>query len=48
MPEDADILNIMRELSFIAGVEEAASEIARGEAMDATAAKQQLREWISA
>lgn len=47
LPEDADIQSIMRELSFLAGLEQASEEVGRGEGMDSTLAKQQLREWIS-
>lgn len=47
LPEDTDILGIIRELSFIAGVEEASSEIAQGQGIDSTAAKKKLREWVS-
>ena len=47
LPEDTDIQSIMRELSFLAGVEQASAEISRGEGMDSAAAKKKLREWIS-
>ena len=45
--EDADIQSIMRELSFLVGLEQASEEVGRGEGMDSTLAKQRLREWIS-
>ncbi len=47
LPEDADIQSIMRELSFLVGLEQASEEVGRGEGMDSTLAKQRLREWIS-
>jgi hypothetical protein len=34
LPEDADIQSIMRELSFLAGLEQASEEIGRGEGID--------------
>lgn len=48
LPENADLISIIRELSFLAGVEEAAREISNGEGMDATSAKSKLREWVGA
>lgn len=47
LPEDAGIVEIMRELSFLAGIDEAVDEIDRGLGVDAGAAKQKLREWIT-
>ena len=47
LPDDVDIQSIMRELSFLAGLDQATSEISRGEGMDSITAKTQLREWIS-
>ena len=48
LPENADLISIIRELSFLAGIEEASREISNGEGMDATSAKKKLREWIGA
>ena len=48
LPEDTGIADIIRELSFLAGIDEAAAEIDRGEGMDSATARQKLREWISA
>ena len=48
LPENADLISIIRELSFLAGVEEASREINNGEGMDATSAKKKLKEWIGA
>jgi hypothetical protein len=48
LPENTDLLSIIRELSFLAGIEAASREIADGEGMDSTTAKQKLREWIGA
>jgi hypothetical protein len=47
LPENADILQIMRELSFIAGTDSAIAEIERGEGLTSIQAKEKLREWIS-
>ncbi len=46
LPEDSDIVDIIRELSFLAGVEQARDEIKRGEGMTSAQAKAKLREWI--
>tara|TARA_R110002124_G_scaffold77555_2_gene207778 strand:- start:145 stop:354 length:210 start_codon:yes stop_codon:yes gene_type:complete len=47
LPDDSDMADIFREIAFITGTDQAREEIARGEGMDATEAKAQLREWIS-
>lgn len=47
LPKDTDIAHIMREMAFLAGVDEAVAEIDRGEGMDSASAKKKLREWIS-
>ncbi|MCB1064338.1 MAG: hypothetical protein KDN20_15650 [Verrucomicrobiae bacterium] len=47
LPDDSDMADILREIAFITGTDEARQEIARGEGMDATEAKAKLREWIS-
>lgn len=47
LPDDSDMADILREIAFITGTEEARQEIARGEGMDATEAKAKLREWIT-
>jgi hypothetical protein len=47
LPADSDMADILREISFITGTDEARQEIARGEGMDPTEAKAKLREWIS-
>jgi len=48
LPENADLISIIRELSFLAGVEEASREIRDGEGMDSASAKKKLREWVGA
>ncbi|MFQ3169291.1 MAG: putative transcriptional regulator [Limisphaerales bacterium] len=47
LPENADYHQIMRELSFLAGIDDARAEVKRGEAMTSSEAKEKLREWIS-
>jgi hypothetical protein len=47
LPENADIQSIMRELAFLAGIEQASLEVSRGAGMDADTAKKKLREWIA-
>jgi hypothetical protein len=46
LPANADLLSIIRELSFLAGIEEASREIRDGEGLDSQATKKKLREWI--
>ena len=46
LPEEAGAEQMIRELSFLAGVEEARQELANGEGMNANEAKAKLREWI--
>ena len=48
LPENTDLLSIIRELSFLAGIEEASREIRDGEGMDSNVAKKKLREWVGA
>ena len=47
LPEDSDMADILREIAFITGTDQARKEIARGEGMDASEAKAKLREWIT-
>lgn len=47
LPADADYQRIIRELSFLAGINDAREEVANGEAMPSREAKEKLREWIS-
>jgi len=47
LPDDSDMADILREIAFITGTDQAREESARGEGFDATEAKAQLREWIS-
>jgi hypothetical protein len=47
LPEDTNFTQIIRELSFLAGTEQAREEIRRGEGMNSTEAKNTLREWIT-
>jgi hypothetical protein len=47
LPEDSDMADILREIAFITGIDAAREEIARGEGMDSTEAKEKLREWIT-
>jgi hypothetical protein len=39
LPENTDLLSIIRELSFLAGIEEASREISKGEGMDSSLVK---------
>ena len=39
LPEGSDMADILREIAFIMGTDEARQEIARGEGVDATEAK---------
>ena len=48
LPDNTDLLSIIRELSFLAGIEEASREIRAGEGMGSHTAKKKLREWIGA
>lgn len=41
------MVDILREIAFVTGADDARKEIARGEGMDATEAKAKLREWIT-
>jgi len=41
------MVDILREIAFVTGVDEARQEIVREEGMDATEAKAKLREWIT-
>lgn len=47
LPADSDMVDILREIVFVTGTDDARKEIARGEGMDATEAKAKLREWIT-
>ncbi len=47
LPEDSGLDQIIREISFLSGIETAKGEIARGQGMDAAEAKAQLREWVT-
>lgn len=47
LPDDSDMADILREIAFITGTDEARAEIARGEGMEAAEAKAKLREWIT-
>ncbi len=47
LPEDTTFDQIMREIAFITGVEEAREEIAEGKGMDSTEAKEFFKECIS-
>lgn len=47
LPDDSDMADILREIAFITGTDQAREEIARGEGLNAIEAKAQLREWIS-
>jgi len=46
LPEGSDMADILREIAFITGTDDAREEIARGEGMEAAEAKARLREWI--
>ncbi len=43
LPEDANVAQIMREVSFIAGIEQAMDEIDAGEGLTADEAKERLK-----
>lgn len=47
LPEDTDFNQIMREIAFITGIEEAREEIDEGKGMNSSEAKQFLKECIS-
>lgn len=47
LPDDSDMADILREIAFITGTDEARAEIVRGEGMEAAKAKARLREWIT-
>jgi len=47
LPEDADLTTIIRELAFIAGIEEAREEIDAGRGLSGDEAKALLRECLS-
>ena len=47
LPEDSNFTQIIRELSFLAGTEQARDEIRGGKGMNSTEAKAKLREWIT-
>ncbi len=47
LPENTSMIDIVRELSFITGVEEARSEIARGEVLNSGQAKEKLKECLT-
>lgn len=47
LPEDTNLVQIFRELSYFAGLEQAREEIQAGQGMNAEEAKVKLREWIS-
>ncbi|MEZ5301712.1 MAG: hypothetical protein R3F11_13835 [Verrucomicrobiales bacterium] len=43
LPEDADIQQVMREIAFIAGIDQASRELDQGQGMTADEAKDYLR-----
>jgi len=47
LPANSNMVDILREIVFVTGTDEARQEIVRGEGMDATEAKVKLREWIT-
>ena len=47
LPEDTTFSQIMREIAFVTGIEEARDEIQNGKGMDANEAKKFLKECIS-
>jgi len=47
LPNDSDMVDILREIAFITGIDEARRELSREEGMTATEAKAKLREWIT-
>jgi len=47
LPEETGMVEILREIAFITGVEDAREEILGGEGMSSDEAKAQLREWIA-
>ena len=47
LPEDSGLDQIIREISFLSGIETAREEIGSGQGMDASKAKAQLRKWVA-
>lgn len=47
LPDDIEMVDLVRELAFITGIEGAREELRRGEGMKPTEAKAKLREWIT-
>jgi len=47
LPADSELEDIIREIAFFTGTDEARQEIKRGEGMKATEAKAKLGEWIT-
>jgi predicted transcriptional regulator len=48
LPEEASLLEIARELEFVAGIREGAAELDRGEFLTAEQIRQKIPEWASA
>jgi hypothetical protein len=47
LPDGSSLVDIMREVAFLTGVEDARAEIRDGEGMSAEEAKGKLREWLT-
>jgi hypothetical protein len=47
LPDDASLLDIAREIEFIAGVREGFAQLDRGEGTPLEAVAQQLPQWIT-
>ena len=47
LPNDASLLDIAREIEFVAGVREALAELDRGEGVPLADVKKQLPTWVA-
>ena len=47
LPDDADVQQVMREVAFIAGIDQAAEELDRGEGLTAEEAREHLKKCLT-
>ena len=47
LPESADVQQVMREVAFLAGIEQALEECDRGETMTSSEAKERLKKCLT-
>ncbi len=47
LPDDSEVDVILREIAYIAGIEEAREEMARGEGLNSSEAKARLRKLVA-